>query len=137
MKKEISLTIPKDSGFTHVLFNIAAQGFDYIKIHYSGGGDSGGIDDVLLVPTGCVIITDGTVEDESSYSECTPPDDELKEIIENKAYENILNTAEDWWNNDGGGGTLYISTLDGSYHGHHYVNEIITHDSELSGKLGD
>jgi hypothetical protein len=137
MKKNISLTIPKESGFTHVLFNIAAQGFDYIKIHYSGGGDSGGIDDVYLLPTGCVIIEDGRVEDESSYDEYTHPDDELQEIIANKAYENILHTAEDWWNNDGGGGTLYISTLDGSYYGNHYVNETITHDSQLSGKLGD
>lgn len=137
MKKEISLTIPKDSGFTHVLFNIAAQGFDYIKIHYSGSGDSGGIDEVYLLPTGCVTIKDEEVEDESSYDDCSYPDSDLKDIITNKAYDEILNTADDWWNNDGGGGTLYISTLDGSYHGDHYVNIVETIDSVLTGKLED
>lgn len=134
--KEISLTIPVTSGFTHVLFNLAAQGYDYIKITYSGSGDSGCIDDVHLIKKGLINIEDGVVDDESDYNNDYPKHD-LKELIENKAYKYVLNDADDWYNNDGGGGTLYISTLDGSYHSDHYVNITETIDSVLTGKFGD
>lgn len=134
--KEISLTIPVTSGFTHVLFNLAAQGYDYIKITYSGSGDSGCIDDVYLIKKGLINIEDGVVDDESDYNNDYPEHD-LKELIENKAYKYVLDDADDWYNNEGGGGTLYISTLDGSYHSDHYVNITDTIDSVLTGKFGD
>ena len=138
MKKEISLTIPKESGFTHVLFNIAAQGFEYIEIHYSGGGDDGAIDNVYLVPNGVIKIEDDVVTHIlPDYGKRADPDIELRELLRDKAYEYVLENAEDWWNNDGGGGTLYISTQDGSYYCKHYVYETITHDSILTGKFGD
>jgi hypothetical protein len=133
---EISLTIPIDSGFTHVLFNLAAQGFEYIKIQYSGGGDSGCIDDVYLVHQGTIEIEDGIVS-ENNDRDYADPDEELKDLIEEKAIKHVLDNADDWWNNEGGGGTLYISTADGSYHGHHYVNVTETIDSVLTGKFGD
>jgi hypothetical protein len=134
--KKISLTIPEESAFTHVLFNLAAQGFEYIKIEYSGGGDSGCIDDVLLLFNDTVTIEDGEVSKNNDRDYGTP-DAVLKELIEEKATTHVLNKADDWWNNEGGGGTLYISTMDGSYHGHHYVNYSETIDSTLTGKFGD
>jgi hypothetical protein len=133
---EISLTIPEDSGFTHVLFNLAAQGFEYIKIQYSGGGDSGCIDDVYLLFHGTVTIEDGEVSENNDRDYGTP-DYVLKELIEEKATTHVLDEADDWWNNEGGGGTLYISTLDGTYYGNHYVNVSDTIDSTLTGKFGD
>jgi len=133
---EISLTIPEDSGFTHVLFNLAAQGFEYIKIQYSGGGDSGCIDDVYLLFHGTATIEDGEVSENNDRDYATP-DDVLKELIEEKALKQVLDKADDWWNNEGGGGTLYISTLDGTYHGDHYINVSDTIDSTLTGKFGD
>lgn len=36
-KTIVNATIPLDSGFTHVLFNLAAQGYSHIKVDYSGG----------------------------------------------------------------------------------------------------
>jgi hypothetical protein len=134
--EKIGLTIPYDSGFTHVLFNLAAQGFQYIKIEYSGGGDSGCIDDVYLVYQGGIKIEDGGVS-ENNDRDYAHPNQELKDIIEEKASNQVLDKADDWWNNDGGGGTLYISTMDGSYHGHHFVNYTETIDSTLTGKFGD
>jgi hypothetical protein len=136
MKKEITLTIPYDSGFTHVLFNLAAQGFEYIKIEYSGGGDSGCIDDVYLVRQGHIKIEDGEVS-ENNDGYYAHPNQELKNLIGEKATNHVLDKADDWWNNDGGGGVLYICTLDGTYHGDHYVNETTTHDSILTGQFGD
>jgi hypothetical protein len=134
--EDIGLTIPYDSAFTHVLFNLAAQGFEYIKIQYSGGGDSGCIDDVYLVRQGAIKIEDGEVS-ENNDRDYADPDRKLRLLIEEKAYDRVLNNADDWYNNEGGGGTLYISTMDGTYHGDHYVNETTTHDSTLTGKFGD
>ena len=133
---EIGLTIPYNSGFTHVLFNLAAQGFEYIKIHYSGGGDSGCIDDVYLLFQGTATIKDGEVS-ENNDRDYAHPNQELKDLIEEKATNQVLDKADDWWNNEGGGGTLYICTLDGSYHGDHYVNVTETIGSTLTGQFGD
>lgn len=134
--KIISATVSLKSGFTHVLFNLAAQGYDYIKISYSGSGDSGCIDEIYLAPKGTITIENDEVEehDETDYAFA---DDNLWALIENKVYEYVLNGADDWYNNEGGGGTLYISTLDGSYYANHYVNIIETIDSVLTGKFGD
>ena len=133
---EISLTIPEDSGFTHVLFNLAAQGFEFIKINYSGGGDSGCIDDVYLLFHGTATIEGDNIS-ENNDRDYAHPDTVLEELIEQKALDQVLDKADDWWNNEGGGGTLYISTLDGSYYGDHYVNVTDTIDSKLTGKFGD
>lgn len=134
--KTISATVPLESGFTHVLFNLAAQGYDYIRIGYSGSGDSGCIDEIYLAPKGTITIENNELKehDEIDYA---LPDGNLRALIENKAYEHVLNDADDWYHNDGGGGTLYISTLDGSYYANHYVNITETIDSVLTGKFGD
>jgi hypothetical protein len=133
---EINLTIPSTSGFTHVLFNLAAQGVEYIKIQYSGSGDSGCVDQVELIPQGLITIEDERIN-EHNHIDYDEPGDELKELIEDKVITHVLNHADDWWNNEGGGGTLYICTLDGTYHGDHYVNVTETIDSVLTGKFGD
>ena len=76
-------------------------------------------------------------EEEHDETDYAFADDNLWALIENKVYEYVLNGADDWYNNEGGGGTLYISTLDGSYYANHYVNIIETIDSVLTGKFGD
>lgn len=137
MARIIAATIPLSSGFTHLLFNLAAQGFEWVKISYSGGGDDGSVDDVKLVPTGALSIKNGEVNWINEEYEDVEIEKELKDKLENTAYEKVLNSADDWWNNEGGGGTLYINTMDASYHGDHYVNVTETIDSTLTGKFGD
>ena len=134
----INVTIPLDSGFTHILLNIAAQGFEYIKFNYSGAGDSGMIDAIILIPHGCIEIKDEKVNQIKPF----PPQEndlgiKLAAVLEEVVYSKILENAHDWYNNEGGGGTLYLCTLDGNYHGDHYVYITETQESTLSGKLGD
>lgn len=134
----INVTIPLDSGFTHILLNLGVQGFEYLKFEYYGSGDDGCIEDVILIPHGCIEIKDGEVDQIKPF----PPQEndlasELRTLLEEVIYSKILEDADDWYNNDGGGGTLYVCTLDGSYHGDHYYNVTETVDSVLSGKLGD
>lgn len=120
--KEIGLTIPYDSGFTHVLFNLLAQGVIKIEVAYSGAGDSGAIDEVALV------LRDGPT--------CLPTS-ELSNLIENYVYKNLLDDLDDWYNNDGGGGHLIIETADASYVCDHYVNVVNQLNTEHTGKFGD
>lgn len=135
----ISLTVPEDSGFTHILFNLAAQGVAAIKIEYSGYGDSGGIDGILLHNQSNVILPESDddqieIKDPYTYDD---PDNALAIVIERKVFTDLLSKASDWYNNDGGGGSLIISTHDGTYHWNHYVN--VTHQEyeNYDGKFGD
>lgn len=136
-KRVIAATIPLSSGFTHILFNLSAQGFEWVLIRYCGGGDSGALDEIELVPTGALTIVDGEVDWIKEDYEKVEIESKLKDKLEDVAYSQVLNSADDWWNNEGGGGTLYINTMDATYHGDHYVNVTETIDSVLTGKLGD
>lgn len=128
----------KDMGFTHLLFNLFAQGCSHIRFEYSGGGDSGCIDCVTAFK-----LEDVKVDpDENLYEVVDDPtplelEEELQNHIESVITDKILEKADDWWNNDGGGGTLWIDCRDASYYGDHYVNITTTEDSVLSGKMGD
>lgn len=137
MEKEekVGINIPYESGFTHILFNLAGQGYSCIRVEYSGGGDEGHIQDIN------VMLRKGTNPDVEFYEQAgedgPPLDEKLADIIRDKAYKYILDNADDWCNNEGGGGTLYISTDDGEYYADHYVNQITTYDSILKGQLFD
>lgn len=134
---EVSLTIPLDSGFTHILFNLAAQGYSYVCLEYSGGGDSGCIDSTYLIKRGFATEKkDGSVTVHNN-AEHFHMSDELVERIEEEAHSQVLESASDWWNNDGGGGTLYISTDDCTYHGDHYINVTVQEEEALDGKMHD
>lgn len=136
-EKTISATIPLKSGFTHVLLNIAAQGYHWVKVSYSGGGDDGSVDEVELIPAEALDIEDNELKWHDHNYEGAKPDQELVEVLEDFVYEKVLSKLDDWWNNEGGGGTMYVSTLDASYHVDHYVNVTETIDSKHDGKLGD
>lgn len=139
-EKEINLTIPLDSGFTHILFNLAVQGYGAIEVEYSGSGDSGAIDSVKLWKREAVNIDKDSneimIKDYDSKNYGYPARD-LAEVIEEKVYTHILNNAPDWYNNDGGSGDLYISTEDGQYYANHRVYYTESDESILEGRLGD
>ena len=136
MTGPINITIPETSGFTHILFNLAAQGISHIKISYNGSGDSGAIDEVWAIKRGDIEEKDGEIKEKDNLEELELNKD-LKQIIEEASYNQILNDADDWCNNDGGGGVLYLSTADGSYYCDHYINVMTTQNEILTGKLHD
>lgn len=70
----------------------------YIKliIRYSGGGDSGDIDEVLAEDAG---------GNEQYINEIDNID---KEAISDYVYYNLLEGIEDWYNNDGGYGEIEV-----------------------------
>ncbi len=140
--EEVSVNVPIKSGFTHILFQLAAQGFTHVVITYAGSGDSGCIEST------CVYEKDIISEDEHGYMEFRRPEDQydakykclnadLKTRIEDYVYSNCLDALSDWWNNEGGQGTLFISTANGNYYCDHSTNVTETVQDPSSGTFGD
>jgi hypothetical protein len=106
-----------ENDMTGLLLKLADLGVTGIKIFYSGGGDSGALDDI--------VYTTKKVEDieDINYLEnfgnevvfLKDLDSALNADIENFAEEKILSDIEDWWNNDGGYGVMLISVPSGDY----------------------
>ena len=107
---------------TSLLIQLADLGVTGIQIYYEGSGDSGCIDQVLYT-------TDKlpeNLEDAFDKIRCLNSWDEdakylrnldsgLSSDIESFAEEKILDSIEDWWNNDGGYGTMCILVPSGKY----------------------
>jgi hypothetical protein len=106
-----------ENDMTGLLLKLADLGVTGIKIFYSGGGDSGALDDI--------VYTTKKIEDidDINYLEnfgnevvfLKDLDSALNADIENFAEEKILSDIEDWWNNDGGYGVMLISIPSGNY----------------------
>ena len=112
-----------ENDLTGLLLQLADRGVTGIKIYYAGGGDSGAIEDV-------VYTTDVLDRDEEIAFEFiselpmygADQAENLKDLdsaacsdISDFAEDAILNDVEDWWNNDGGYGTMSIMVPSGKY----------------------
>jgi hypothetical protein len=106
-----------ENDMTGLLLKLADLGVTGIKIFYSGGGDSGALDDIVYTTKEIVDIEDinylQNFGDEVLYLKDL--DSALDQDIENFAEEKILNDIEDWWNNDGGYGVMLIAVPSGNY----------------------
>lgn len=107
---------------TSLLIQLADLGVTGIQIYYEGSGDSGCIEDVMYT-------TDKLPEDEvdafdkirslNNWQEDAKYlrnlDSGLSSDIEDFATDKILDNLEDWWNNEGGYGTMCIIVPSGKY----------------------
>ena len=107
---------------TGLLIQLADLGVTGIQIYYEGSGDSGCIDEVLYTTDKLPeneqdafdkIRSLNTWDEESKHLRSL--DSGLSSDIESFAEEKILDSIEDWWNNDGGYGTLCILVPSGTY----------------------
>ena len=125
-----------ENEMTGLLLKLADLGVTGIKIFYSGGGDSGDIDDIIYTTTKEASFDD--IITLNSYGEnllnLQTLDDELSDRIKDFANEKILNDLEDWWNNDGGYGVMLIKIPSGQYE---ISNTIYVTDTEEFGHDGD
>ena len=113
-----------ENDLTGLLLQLADRGVTGIKVYYEGGGDSGAIEDVVYT----TMDLSKSDEDEAFefiaelpiYGNDKAPKlidiaSDLNSDISDFAEEAILNDIEDWWNNDGGYGTLAIMIPSGKY----------------------
>lgn len=125
-----------ENEMTGLLLKLADLGVTGIKIFYSGGGDSGDIDDVVYTTTKEAAFND--IMNLSNHGEdvlyLAKLDDELKDQLIDFANEKILNDLEDWWNNDGGYGVMLIKIPSGQYE---IANTIYVTDTEEFEHDGD
>lgn len=107
---------------TSLLIQLADLGVTGIQIYYEGSGDSGCIDQVLYttdkLPENLEDAFDkirclNTWDEESKYLRDLHSG--LSSDIESFAEEKILDSIEDWWNNEGGYGTMCILVPSGKY----------------------
>lgn len=128
---------------TGLLLQLADRGVTGIKIYYAGGGDSGAIEDVVYTTE----ILDRDEESALEFISEIPtyglekaPD--LKDLdsgacsdISDFAEEAILNDVEDWWNNEGGHGTMSIMVPSGKYKVNNTIYITETEDYYHEGDL--
>lgn len=126
-----------ENELTLLLLKLADAGVTGIKVSYSGGGDSGAIDSICYTTKPCETPEDVEDNCDNGYS----PDSNLSYIdsdaykaIEDFAYQR-LDDVEDWWNNDGGFGTLSICIPSGKYIINNHVNVTDTEDYFHDGDL--
>jgi hypothetical protein len=107
------------------LFGLAEKGVKTIEIRYSGGGDSGSIEEVNPLNRKQEVMK---VEKLERW-------DEIQNILEEWAYKRLEDTEGDWINNEGGSGTFTIQVPSGEYELAHSVN--ITKDYDHSGLISE
>ena len=107
---------------TSLLIQLADLGVTGIKIKYEGGGDSGAIEDVLYTVDKLSENEEDAIDAVKSLEPWDPAIRYLENLhsglcsdIQNFAEEKILNDLEDWWNNEGGYGTMCILVPSGKY----------------------
>lgn len=107
---------------TSLLIKLADLGVTGIQISYEGSGDSGCIEDLLYTTDKLPeneedafdkIRSLNTWQEDAKYLRNL--DSGLSSDIESFAEEKILDSIEDWWNNDGGYGTMCILVPSGKY----------------------
>jgi hypothetical protein len=89
------------------LMKLRDMGYTHIRIGYSGGGDSGQIDEIEALE-----MLNGKFIDEADISGFEEID---YEAIESWVNDFMLDDIEDWWNNEGGFGHAIIDLSDLSY----------------------
>ena len=112
------------------LLKLADLGITAIRISYSGGGDDGSIDEVLATRDNA-----DDFEDIYSLDFFEEIDSENRTMIADWCVDKLLNEIEDWWNDNGGYGHLYIKIPSGEYMIENNINHIETYNH--SGKILD
>jgi len=128
-------------GLAIAMAELKAQGVRGIIVSYAGCGDSGAIEHIGFFSDDKLPKTDDDNPDPTQISAWEHEDDieienedVVKKQVEEMAYP-ILNTFDDWWNNDGGEGVFIIDTKDGKWYAQNGTHYQRTDYTEHSGQL--
>ena len=129
---------------TGLLLKLADLGVTGIKVHYAGSGDSGAIENVVYTAEKLSNITDEAFDEiydldvwGNDRNDLNDLSTELCSEVDSFVIDKLLNDIEDWWNNDGGEGTVCIIVPSGKYR---IINQVFITTSEEfihSGELID
>ncbi len=112
----------KEMDMIGTLVKLADLGVTGIKVTYEGSGDSGAIENVVYTAEKLRESEEDAFEDLNDIDvwgkdvwELRDIDSGLASDITNFVEEQLLNDIEDWWNNEGGYGTVCILVPSGKY----------------------
>lgn len=108
---------------TSLLIKLADLGVTGVKVQYEGGGDSGGIENVVYTTEMISKEDPEAAFDEindlgiwgSNVLRLVDLDGEITSDIEMFVENKLITTIEDWWNDDGGYGSVCIIVPSGKY----------------------
>jgi len=103
---------------TSLLLKLSDYGVTGIMVQYDGGGDSGAIEKIGYTTVEIENADDIEMQIDDIWS---APD--LRSLIDNDTYIALdnyihgkcLDDIEDWWNNEGGFGVLYLHVASGEF----------------------
>ena len=126
-----------ENDMTGLLLQLADLGVTGIKIIYSGGGDSGAIDEIIYTTEKVTNFEDLEILDPYSANVLNLRDlsTSLYSDIEDFATSKLLDEIEDWWNNDGGYGTVLIAIPSSNYKINNTIYFTETHEYIHNGNL--
>jgi len=118
----------KEIDMIGTLVRLADLGITGIKVTYEGSGDSGAIENIVYTAEKLRESEEDAFEDLNDIDvwgkdvwELRDLDSGLHSDIENFVEDKLLQYIEDWWNNDGGYGTVCILIPSGKYN---IVNDV-------------
>jgi len=118
----------KEMDMIGTLVRLADLGITGIKVTYEGSGDSGAIENIVYTAEKLRESEEDAFEDLNDIDvwgkdvwELRDLDSGLHSDIENFVEDKLLQDIEDWWNNDGGYGTVCILIPSGKYN---IVNDV-------------
>jgi len=130
---------------TGLLLKLADLGVTGIKVEYEGSGDSGAIENIVYT-TNKLDSDEETnldnVHELDAWSEECPNlntlNADLESALQNFAYEKLMNDIDDWYNNEGGYGSIAILVPSGRYHIYNNIRysnvETYQHDGSMIDK---
>ena len=126
---------------TSLLIKLADIGITGIMVRYDGAGDSGQIEEIQYCTKPIDAVED--VEDNVHFDspELCVLSSDLKSRIEDFTYRKLLEDIEDWYNNEGGYGTVSIMVPSGNYWINNNIRiidyEHYTHEGSLIEKSAE
>jgi hypothetical protein len=118
-----------------IMFGLVNHGIKKVVVHYEGGGDSGAIEYVHATQDPDIGYYD--LENWDNDYLLNDIDSGLSTLIEDYCQEVLLNDIEDWWNDEGGRGYVYIDVELGTYTINNSVRVIEYEDYHHEGNLKD
>lgn len=129
---------------TAALIKLANQGVTGIKIEYEGSGDSGAIEKIVYTSNKLDWDEEtnlDTVHGLDTWSDENPPvstlDVDLERALEQFAYDKLMNNIDDWYNNEGGYGSIAILVPSGRYHIYNNIRYTNVETYEHEGNMID
>lgn len=118
-----------------IMFGLVNHGIKKVVVHYEGSGDSGAIEYVNATQDPDIGYYD--LENWDQEYLLNDIDSGLSTLIEDYCQEVLLDDIEDWWNDEGGRGYVYIDVELGTYTINNSVRVTEYEDYHHEGNLKD